>query len=164
MDQPVATIIAAVIGALATFAGQRIDRVFPLFHRAGRSISGVWEGESWVLRDPIPNERTDMKNRKPDATYVADIKQAGRRVRGTIDLLQELPDGARLKHKVKGHVEGEFYIYEMATREPKHFRVSTAVLHINDIGSLMEDYFVANAGEREEGRTIVGLTTMKRRT
>jgi len=161
MSQPIAIVLAALISALATIMVAYRDRVIDGF-RPSRSIKGDWVGDVYLLGADLPfrQEAGYELRGPPHWQYTATLKQTGPRVTGTMSLsAHQLGE-----HTYKGTVKNDFFVYQMTTTDRASFRISAALLRIDDIGKTMTGYFVANPGPGDASSPVlVGYTTMRRR-
>lgn len=160
-------VIAAISGALITGIFAIIvayrDDIAYLLQRKTRVVDGTWEGESYALSSGPIDSTKDDQGRPAEVKYTATLKQKGNRVTGTMVMTQTLPGLTLYEHVYKGYLKGEYFIYNLTTVNPGQFRLSTALLHIDNSGLNMRGYWVANSGSEAQGRTFVGYTVMKRR-
>jgi hypothetical protein len=163
MPDATAVIIAALITALGTIIATHFAEIIDVFRPPSRRIEGDWEGDSYYLGHGPLSDSEDEQPRTPETKYLADLKQRGSRISGTMVMTEATPGVFLYKHSYKGYVKGEYFIYEMNSTRPEQFRLSTAMLHISDSGDSMKGYFVANGGRRTPGTAFAGYTIMRKR-
>ncbi len=163
MPDATAVIIAAIITALGTIIATHFAEIIDVFRPPSRRIEGDWDGDSYYLgHGPISDMDNDQP-RPPETKYIADLKQRGSKISGTMVMTAAAPGVFLYKHSYQGYVKGDYFIYEMNSTKPEQFRLSTGILHISNSGDSMKGYFVANGGRRIVGSTFVGYTVMRKK-
>ena len=156
----IAAIITAIITAIGTVVAARFDDITELLRIRSRQIAGNWQGESYLIDNVFIDDKEYEQNITADLKYLVTLKQTGSRVRGEMTITETRLNFPPYKHVYKGHVKGSYFVYECFTPKPEEFRLSAALLHIDNSGKLMKGYFVANARSRELRRTLVGYAVM----
>ena len=162
-SEAIAAVVAAIITALGTIIAAKFSDMVDLLRTPPRKIAGEWEGESWQLeRGPVDD--ADYEQPRPsDIRFVVTLKQKGSKVRGTMTMTEAEPGIGLYKHVYKGYVKGGYFVYDCHTTRPEQFRLSTAMLHVHNSGKLMRGYYIANAGDKSQKRTLLGYAVMRRR-
>jgi hypothetical protein len=162
-SEAIAAIIASVITGLFALIAARWDELVSIFQPNSRPITGTWQGESYMLDKGAIDPTADEQARPPDIKYTSVIKQKGSRVAGTMVMTQTLPGLKSYEHDYKGRIiKGEYFTYEMNATKKEQFRVSTALLHINNSGDIIKGYYVANGGRKDTAKITVGFTIMRK--
>lgn len=163
MNEPVAIIIAALIGAIGTFVASKFDTLLNLFKTTNRNISGTWEGKSYYILNP-PNSRSIMKEKFSDddviGKYIVTIKQRGEKITGTMVETEVIKDWIKTNYHWNGKILSEYLSYSCIHEDKAKFLISNAILFIHPGGHKMTGYFIANAGADYPFRTWIGYAEL----
>jgi hypothetical protein len=162
MDQATATIIAAIVSALSALIAARFNDIVDMF-RSSRKIKGVWDGEIYLLEKEYLIDGFFPETGTPVGEYVAELKQRGKKIKGTMSMTSTIEGGVLYTHHYTGYVKESYFIYTLFTTGEEAFRISTALLAIAPNGITMAGYFVANPSTRSKKKTSVGYTVMHKR-
>ncbi|MBC8487645.1 MAG: hypothetical protein H8D45_16565 [Bacteroidetes bacterium] len=166
MSEPVATIIAAVIGAIGTLLITKFDDIVNIFKKKSRRVDGTWDGESyWIISEPDkPFDLTkDIKENRLQDKYSVTIKQRGDKIKATM-IETDVTEG-RFKNTYiwKGKIINDYFMYTCKCEKKEIFLISNAMLYIHAGGQKMTGYFIANGGATTTFRTWVGFAELNKR-
>jgi len=142
MSDPLATVIAALIGAIGTIIATKFDDIKNFFQKPSQKIAGEWEGISYArINDPRSQGNPD----EPLDKYTISITQTGEKIKAEMIETEVAAGYQKRKYIWKGKIVSNYFVYESTCDDPSSFLISSAMLYIYPGGRRMSGFFIANS-------------------